>query len=108
MTRWFRAFPGGNLSSFTDLTILGFLRMTMIPPDRAWTAIMSEPEPAAAIYRQEAARLRDVADHPDYRSVRDNLLDIARQYDVLAAQAGGILSQSFARSFGRRPFDRTR
>ncbi len=75
--------------------------MTLIPPNTAWNARLKK-EPAE-IYRAEAARLRMLAEQQDHGSVRDNFLDMARQYDVLAAQADSILHHSFGQPFRRRP-----
>jgi hypothetical protein len=69
---------------------------------------MTSTDEPAAIYRHEAARLRTLADQRAYRIVRENMLEIARQYDLMAEQADGIRHHSFGRPFGRRPNDRAR
>jgi hypothetical protein len=73
--------------------------MTVIPPNTAWNAkVSSDP---ADLYRREAARLRMMPDQPT-GSVRENLLDVARQYDVMAAQADNIRHHAFGQPFRRR------
>jgi hypothetical protein len=80
--------------------------MTATPPNSAWNA-QSEHGPAG-IYRQEAVRLRQLANTNSYSYVRNNMLDIARQYDLLAEQAEHLRQHGFGRPFRRRPEDRSR
>ena len=47
--------------------------------------------PRAEKYRQEAARLQDEAVRAKHPEIRQQLLDIAAQYDWLATTAGGLL-----------------
>jgi len=57
----------------------------------------------AVIYRQEAARLRSMAESETFMSVRQSLLEVAQQYDVLAAQADEINAHTFGRPLARHP-----
>ena len=54
----------------------------------------------ASVYRQEAARLRSMAESDTFARVRADLLAIARQYDVLAAQADDMAGQVPGRRLG--------
>lgn len=59
----------------------------------------------AEIYRREADRLRTMAASDIYGSVRDGLLAIAEQYDVLADQSHNMRNHAFGRPLlrgGRR------
>jgi hypothetical protein len=53
-------------------------------------------------YRTEAARLRDMAASSEYHDVREGLLCIAREYDLLADQRDGLLHHRFGQPL-RRP-----
>ncbi len=69
---------------------------------------MTSTDQPADLYRHNAARLRGLADQSDYRIVREDMLEIARQYDLMAEQADGIRQHRFGRPFGRRPNGRAR
>jgi len=56
-------------------------------------------------YRREAARLRGVADSPQFGDVREGLLNVARHYDVLADQAAAIHRHTFGQRFSRPSLD---
>ena len=53
-------------------------------------------------YRREADRLRSMADSLIFYDVRDGLLQMAQEYDVLAGQREGLRRHSFG-----RPLERT-
>jgi hypothetical protein len=55
----------------------------------------------AEIYRREADRLRTMANSDIYGAVRDGLLAIANQYEVLADQSHGIHNHAFGRPLVR-------
>jgi pantothenate kinase len=74
--------------------------MTVIPRNTAWNAKLTKGP--TEIYRQEAARLRMLAGQHEYSGVRDSLLDMARQYDVLSSQANNIRQHTFGQPFRRR------
>jgi len=59
----------------------------------------------ADIYRREAARLRSMATSEKFSAVRDGLLNVARQYDVLADQSAGIRRHTFGRPLSRPSLD---
>jgi len=59
----------------------------------------------ADIYRREAARLRSMAGSEKFAAVRDGLLNVARQYDVLADQSAGIRRHTFGRPLSRPSLD---
>ena len=59
----------------------------------------------AEIYRREAARLRNMAGSAKFAAVRDGLLNVARQYDVLADQSAGIRRHTFGRPLSRPSLD---
>lgn len=63
---------------------------------------MPEKVDPADFYRQEAERLRRKAASETFTDVRDNLLSVARQYDVMAQQAENISRHEFGSPFGRR------
>ena len=71
------------------------------------SAMRTDLEPAE-VYRREAVRLRMMAEGQDYQMVRDGLLDMARQYNVMAAQTESIQQHTFGQPFGRRPQHRGR
>lgn len=80
--------------------------MNATPPNSAWNAPLEHGR--AEIYRQEAARLRQLANTNSFSYVRDNMLDIARQYDLLSEQAEHLREHGFGRPFRRRSEDRSR
>lgn len=53
---------------------------------------MEDPAPPRSIehYRQMAAQLRSLAANEPDRIVRDQLLDLAKQYDQLVARTGRV------------------
>ncbi len=55
----------------------------------------------AEIYRREADRLRSMAEAEAYCGVRDGLLAVARQYEVMAAQAEDMRQHEFGRPLRR-------
>ncbi|HEX9465187.1 MAG TPA: hypothetical protein VGB82_21500 [Alphaproteobacteria bacterium] len=59
----------------------------------------------AEFYRREAARLRSMADSHIFSDVQQGLLNVARQYDVLADQAAGIQRHTFGRRLTRPSLD---
>lgn len=56
---------------------------------------------AAEFYRREADRLRNMAGSPAFHDVREGLLRMADEYDVLAAQRAGLTRHSFGRPLER-------
>ena len=52
-------------------------------------------------YRREADRLRSMADSPIFYDVRDGLLRMAKEYDILAGQCDGLRRHSFDRPLER-------
>ena len=60
---------------------------------------------AAEVYRREAERLRSMAQAMTYEHVRDGVIEMARQYELMAEQAENISRHRFGRPFGHRPGD---
>lgn len=59
-------------------------------------------------YRREAERLRTMAASPIFSDVRDGLVRMAHQYDVLATQRSALERHSFGSPFEQREFDHRR
>lgn len=53
----------------------------------------------AEFYRREAERLRSMADTHMFADVRDGLIKVAQQYEVLADQADGLHRHTFGTPF---------
>jgi hypothetical protein len=60
-----------------------------------------EKSGAAEGYRRKAERMREMARATTFDDVRDGLLDVARQYEMLADHAADTASPA-SRSFRRR------
>ncbi len=76
----------------------------------AWSGVgaqgMSSRLSPAQIYRQEAARLRSMAESQTFSHVRDGLLEVADNYEHMADQAEIITSHTFGRPLRRGSPDR--
>ncbi len=75
---------------------------TVHPLDRTSPAGLSP----SGFYRAEARRLRDMAVSSDYHDVREGLMCIAREYELLADQRDGLLHHRFGEPLRRSLDDR--
>jgi hypothetical protein len=66
---------------------------------------MTSGPSTAEFYRHEAARLRHMADSPNFDEVRHGLLRMAEEYERMAEQREGLNHHVFGQPFVRRPTD---
>ena len=71
-------------------------------PDAAFPSAAHRQLGQAEFYRAEATRLRDMASSSAYREVRQGMLCVAREYELLADQRDELGHHRFGEPF-RRP-----